>query len=260
MPSTTTNVGGTTLPVPAGALNSSLDDPAVKGLLDYLAFWIKNTLDTKLANMTGPVNKPVTDAAPAANRYPFNPESLHVKMNVPALFVWWDGKSQAFDYTLVKARRVRELSVAYVFDEVRMPAGLSARAGLIAAVDACFAKAEERGDHPAYGYNGDPLGTPIAQSLQWIDWQYLGGQEGFYRETLSESLRTSRDEGGVQRGYPALTARFRISELIAPDTLEDPTDVLGDSVISIAIGDGESTAVSGLFDRELPGPDGSEQP
>lgn len=256
MPSQTTTIGNLTLPVPAGAQNSDLDDPTVSGIADYLRFWLRNSLNTKLANTQGTS----ADAVPSANVFKYDPNTYFVRNAFPALYVWWNGRSsvETNRSTLLYDVRKRELHVLWLFDEMLAPNALTPRHGLLAAVDATLAKALERMRHPSYGYGSDAAGTSLLTSLNLVGAEYLGGEAGFMAGVpASDSRAGGPGEGQAQRGYPALKATIAVWERIDQDTLEDPGDVMGDTLLTInASGDGVDAVE--LMQRWLTSPDGSE--
>lgn len=255
MPVTDSNVGNLALPIPAGALNAALTDPTCIGLLDYLGFWLKNNLDAKLAQMQGTG----ADACPTANRFPWDPAGYFVRQSVPALYVWWDGRSTRREQTMLLEQRDRTINAVYVFEELAGPTGLTARAGLMAAVDAIFAKASERGRHPSYGYGSDADGTPIWKSLNLIHLGYIGGEVGAMAPVPSGGATPGGPgDGAVIRFYPSLRAQFSVSESIDQDTLQDPTDVLRDLPFQIETNEtGDPTDTVPYMTRYLVGPDGA---
>jgi len=257
--STTGLVGGNTLPVDAGVLNTDIGDIAVDGILDYLAFWIKNSLDSKIANMQASPTE--ADACPSANRFNYDPEDggggIYARNPTPALYVWWDGNSQFLKKTTLWTHVQREIHAMYIYDEIVLPGDSGARHGLLPIVNATFAKAAERGYHPSYGYNGDPVGTPIYVSLSLANLGliYMGGSPGVLWEVPGKGTNTM---GGIQRGFPALKAKFLIEERIEQDIPSD-SDALIDASLSINANDGFDSETIPYVDRELEGPDGADE-
>lgn len=212
MPTTSSNVGGFVLPIPAGALNDPLVDPVLLGLGDFLRFMLKDGLDAKLARIQG--TSP--DALPAGNLFPYDPSTYFVRNQTPALYVWWPGRAVRVPWRLTYDVRVRRIAALYVFDEIVAPGGLETRHGLTAAVDAVFARAAELGGHPAYGYEGAPPGTALYTSLGIEGWTYEGGEPGYLTAIPSASAHEglSATDGAVQRGYPSLRCEFAVYEKI----------------------------------------------
>jgi hypothetical protein len=237
-------VGPLTLPVAAGSSGERFADPAVDALLSFLAFWLKECLDAKLANLSGTSS----DAVPAANRFAFNPidpRGHHVRLPIPALFVWWEGKSRVEKRTTVFDHRIRDLSVLYVFDDLPQMAEMERRVGLMNAVDTAFHKAAERGRHADYG-TGSMLAYTIAD-VDAFSFEYLGGESGRF------SIDDSKDKD--ERTFPCLRGSFTVRELIGAD---EPEEYLVDVLVTVRAGEGHGDAVD-LMDRVLDGPDGSEE-
>ncbi len=258
MPSQTSNIGALTVPVPVGSFNSDFDDPTVSGLADYLRFWLRDGLNTKLSNMAGTS----IDAVPAANVYKFKPGAFYSRQSVPALYVWWDNKSSLVQErtTLAYDMRRREIHVLWLYDELVAPDALGPRHGILGAADAILMRAAERGRHPSYAYGSDAPGTPIWRSLLLHGMEYLGGEPGFWSPIPAGDADPGGDEGYAQRGFPALKASFAVLERIDGATMEDPADVHIESEIGINAGDGETTESSEFMTRVLEGPDGDGEP
>lgn len=258
------DVGGLALPVPAGTGDAHIVDPSVSGLLDFGAYLIKWALDQRLTQLQGPTNgNPITDACPTANRYPFNPETTHVRLPKPALFAWWDGDSQVSQWTTIYGVRKRTIKLLYLFPEVVLPGGMTARAGLPAVVDACFAKLANERYHPDYGYDGAPDGTDIATSLNLIDLRYTGGQQGMMFEVPGNTTVADQGKTGghVQRGYPSLLGSFQVWEKVGVTAGVDPTDVALDTLVDIRTNEqGDLSDTMLIHSGYLPATDGSETP
>jgi hypothetical protein len=264
VPSQTTTIGPLTLPIPAGDMGSRIADPAIDGLLDFLAFFIKNTLDAKLAVL----QQTSSDACPTANRYPWDPTSPRaprVKVRIPALFMWWDGNSTTIEYTRIYKLRRRELGLLYVFDELSTTTTLDQHDGLLSAVDGALVKASDRGYHPLYGYDAAPLGTPIRVSLGGLDsfmFDVTSRTVGrFGIDTSSGGGRSSkRDRGNSEAGrdYPALRATVVVHERVGQDVLEDPADVDRDTVVTIRASDGQTGETVTILEGLVPMSDGTD--
>jgi hypothetical protein len=134
-------VGGLSLPLAAGTANGGIADPTIAALLSFGGFLIKWALDARLAQQQGPAQsgEPVTDACPVDQRYPFNPETTHVRLPKPALFAWWDGASVVEQWTSIYGVRKRSIKMLYLSQEVVIPGGIAARHGVPAVVDAWIA-------------------------------------------------------------------------------------------------------------------------
>lgn len=250
------------LPVPTGTADGYLHDPTVVGLLDFAGYMIKWALDTRMAQLHGPTNGAViADACPTANRYPYNPETTHVRLPKPALFMWWDGPSRVTQWTTIYARRERQIKALYMFAETVLPAGMKARNGIPAVVDAVFAKIANERRHPLYGYDGAPAGTTILQSLDLMHILYDGGVQGMMFEVPGNTTVADQGKTGgqVQRGYPALTGTFTVWERVGVSTMEDPGDVAGDVLASLETNEqGDVDDTLPFREAYLPGADGSE--
>ncbi len=268
MPTPASTVGALSLPAPVGATDAQLEDPAIAGLLDYFAFWVKWALDAKLATMTTPPVKTsaVYDACPVANRYSSDPSQLiSSTFNTPALFVWCQTNKRE-PRTLVRDMRIRELRMIYVFPNLIGATQIEQWSGLMSTVDATLARACARKSHPGYSYGGSVLNESIMVMFSLLGITYEGSQEGFLRELVGASVRDAaergspghNDSGGIQRGYPSLHARITIAEDILDDTLRDPEDMLNDSLVTLETGDTTSDTVP-LINHYLVAPDGSDQ-
>lgn len=250
-------VGPNLLPVSAGSLNSDLQDTSAAGLADYLRFWIRDSLNTKLTNIMGTS----ADAVPSANVHLYNPGAggVWVRNALPSLYVWFSDRAQAVQATLVYRHVQRELSCLWIFDELVAPGDDDARSGISAIVAQTFLKAAERGRHESYAYGSDPLGMPIWRSLSWINFECQQAMpEILWNVPGGSSTGTGRGDGAIQRGFPAVRAKFQIVERIYEDQVSD-TDSLIDASLAIHASDGEDSQTMDFMDRELTGPDGSEE-
>jgi hypothetical protein len=276
MPGLTNSVGPLVLPVPAGVANTPIDDPTVTGLLDYLAFWIRTSLNPKLTTLpTGRLDAPgfVTDAVPLANRFPWDPAGFFVRGDqegdstpFPSLYCWWSGRSTQERYSLVKSMRRRELGVCWIFEELTLPGALIDRHGLRGAVDAAIQSAIDLGHHPAYSYNGGPLGTHIAVSLglSGAGVRYEGGTQGMMapipgQGAANAGLQTGRADGHVVRAYPSVQVTLNVWEQIRPFDAVDPGDVADSMLTNLrANGEGGVDDATEILERYLDRPDGTE--
>ena len=266
MPSATSTVGALELPYPVGEAPARITDPLVKGMLDYLAYWIRADLNPALvANQAGKINGSglVTDAVPAANRYPWDPGPTFVRgaqdgaaAPLPGLFVWRAGRRRVRESILESLREVR-LGFVWVFEELVMPGALVDRYGLRAVVEASIDRAMEHGYHPSYGYDGAPVGTPIAKSL------CLAGALPFLESSEETILGAvpmtglqsqNRGAGGPSiRGFPALRGVIIVHEKIGAPTLVDPDDARPDMTVNIqtnSLDDGSAPLT--VMERVLP--------
>lgn len=267
MPSVDSSVGLVPLPTPAGAQDAPFADATETALLDYCAFWIKWSLDQKIATMTFPGIDAGRDMVPAANRYTQAPNSLLMARKLPALFLWWDGKSTKQRISTVKTCRERDFTLLYVFERLINIDQLNTYSGLTATIGAALSRAFDRLAHPAYALAGSGFapGTDIRIMFNLRGVEYLGDQDGFLKELPQQSSRTvataanhstSSAQGGIQKGYPSLSAKIRVWELIGQDSLSDPADATKDMKISINVGDPANPLP--YMQRVLQQPDGSQ--
>ncbi len=267
MNTATVNVGAIVLPLAAGAVNTAIGDPLVSGLLDYLSFCLADALDAKLANLHGTSPHAVLPK----NRFRWDPSSYFVRGHqdgagspFPALYVWRRGPGKREQLTLLTDARRVTVGVLYVFDELVLPGALEDRFGLRTTVDAAFYDAASNGFHPAYGYNGAPLGTPIDVSLQLAGWGlvYEGGEEGMMAPIPGQSEALGRGaDGHVIHAYPTLMGTFTAWEEIGPRALRDPQDVTPGITATISVpGNGDLPDALPIMQRICSAPDGSEQP
>lgn len=260
----TSIVGGLTLPVPAGAANSAIVDPAVDALLDFLAFMIKQALDAKLANLTATAASS-GNAVPSANRFAFDPtdpRGHHVRLPVPSLFIWWPmtDRSERVQETLVKEARQRDLGLLYVHEDLPALEEMNRRRGLMSIVDAAIFRASDRQRDPAYSYNGGAPGVPLYDAIASdgnFKWQYMGGRPGRFGidETPSAERVLIRRSG---QDFPALFGQLRVWETITQEEQSYPTDTNNDIEMETMVSDGESTETIPWNSIILQGPDGTE--
>lgn len=227
-------VGPQTLPVPLGGTDSALQDLTLVGLLDCLGFVLKADLDGKLGEMRGPVDgNPIADACPVAHRFPWNHEDTFTRPlpgettePLPALYAW-EESSERVQGTLVHDFIKRKITVQYIFPELQLPWGASARHGLAATVERSFAKAADRFFRIAgYGFGGAPDGTPLWQTINVTRIVFVGGQPGRLEPKPSGSSSgagRSNAAGHIQRAYPCFQGVFHVLERI-----EKPTEVYED--------------------------------
>jgi len=264
MPNPASTVADLALPVPAGLADAAFPDPTTTGLLDYFGFWIKWALDAKLATMT---KRPVADACPTGNRYAFNPASVIAAHNLPALFLWQEGRSEFVEWTTTRDARQRNFTLLYVYDRIVSIDEVRTYSGLITSVDAALARSVSRMGHPSY-----QNGLGIAQVLDLIKLEYLGGDEGLLSEIVQAGVRsaastTGRDgvsrprtgsSYGVQSGHPCLRASVRVLEPIRLDTFEEQ-DVATDILVTVRTEEtGDLFNAADYLQGYLPAPDGSE--
>lgn len=256
-------VGGLALPLSAGAANGGIADPAVDALLSFGGFLIKWALDARLAQQQGPGadGAPYTDACPVANRYPFNPETTHVRLPKPALFAWWDGASTTEQWTIIYGVRKRTIKMLYMAPAIVLPGGAAPRVGVPSVVDACFCKLANEASHPGYAYGTDPLGTAITTSVDMVRLDYSGGTQGLMFEVPGNTTVADQGKTGghVQRGYPTLLGSFQVWERVGVSGWTDPTDVQGDSLVTLRTNEqGDLADVLDIKEGYLPAADGTE--
>ncbi len=270
MPSASNTVGLLSLPVPAGAQDSALDDPTLMGLLAYLGHWLGVSLDAKFAALRG-TNATTAGACPTANRFPWDPSTYFVRgdqkggseaSHFPALYAWRIGRPQFLPYSSVQDLRKQTIGVAYVFDELTLPGGWTRRSGVLSAVDGVFFSAVSRCYHPTFGLNGAPAGTPIAVSLRLSGpgLTYDGGEQTMLAPVPGQSLaRGAGQDGHVLRAYPTLRAQFTVYELVTAFEAEDPGDVVPEMLLTLkANTEGGVTDAVEIVQRYIEAPDGTE--
>lgn len=267
MPTVDSLVGPLPLPAPAGAPNAEFPEPTTAFLLSYLRFWLKWGLDTKIRSMTQP---PVHDAVPVANAYTNSPSATYLTRKLPALFVYWNGKSKNEHYSTVRLMRVRDFAVLYTFEKLIGPEVVSRWSGLVSSVDAIFSRAFDRLAHPAYTIDGShPAGQDIRDMFSWMGVEYSGGSEGFLQPTPEAAMRelttaagragANKAQGGIQEGYPSFLGTVRIWEEIGRDQPLDPEDLNHDGTATLAGGEGTGDVEPNLLERILPAPDGTSE-
>jgi len=246
-------VGALELPVPAGTARDKLEDPIIEEMLSFGAFCLKDALDQKLHNLVGTPS----DAVPVDNRFsfdPMHPRGHHVKLPLPALFMWWDGESTAEQWSSIYYMRIRMIHVLYAFSELPGLEEMIIRAGLLNAVDATFHRMSLWRSHPDYK-NGQSIRSLVAPTCQ-IEWFYLGGAPGRFGidEGPLAHRRAAKTSG---RDFNALKGRFRVHERVTPrDLTED--DYMQDMEFDIKAADGEHSETIDFMSRTLTAPDGTE--
>lgn len=252
---TTWAVGTQTIPLPSVSANAPLRDPTLVGLLDYLGYWIKSALDTRLADLQGPESSStITDACPTGHRFPWDHRGTFMRpqktasdgtmsVPLPGLWAWIESDTTTDEGATLLCETVmnRVVRVDYVFPEVQLPDGISARSGLVTSVGRIIALALDQGRHPAYGYGSDADGTFITQSLRLMAARFVSGEPvGLIPRPTSSTAGAqglARSDGAVQRFYPAYQARIHVMERIDPRALVLPDDRLSEMSVTIANGD-----------------------
>ena len=251
MPTETSAIGSAVVPVPSDGTNTTVEDRTLLGILDFLGFIIKEALDAKLTEQGGPVaSTPLTDACPVDHRFPWDHGGSFMRPHVvdgvltgvplPGLWAWevssqWSKEGS----TLVHDAIEREIKVQYIFPQLSLPDGINARHGLMGIVGKAIARAASRGLHMSYGYNGDGPGTPIWQSLNLLDFQFLRGAQGRLELVPAASTTQGRNNasGAVQHFYPAYEATISVIERIEAPQGIPITDETNDATLTIAVGD-----------------------
>ena len=260
MPSEASAVGALQLPVASATAGTALPDPVLDGLIDFAAWYIKNALDTRLATV-----KPaglITDACPTTNRYAFNPtdpEGVEIRLFLPAMFMWWTGKSKLVDFTTMHSFRVRTVGLLYVYEELPNITSKVERVAWGNVVDAALWKMSYRTRHASYTPSGGAPGMPLSQALAdlgVIDWKFLGSEHGRFGigEGPSAAKRSKKTSG---RDHPAVKGDFEVWERIEAETNVDPDDVLADGLMTFNV-NGEGDGAVELMQRVFDAPDGSE--
>ena len=236
-------LGLLTIPVSAGEALSTFQDKTVLGLMDFISWYIKYTVDDKLAVLP-PTS---SDAVPTANRFPWDPSTTFVQNAFPAIYMWQAEAGQLEEDSTVYYKRSRKIGLFYVFNELVSPGGLMPRHGLIPAVDAAVHLAIATGRHPSYGYNGDTPGTPIWRSLSLRDVRLRGTKLESVASIPDVDARSTAGQGHVIRSYPALRGEIEVVERIYVGVQDadtaDPADMNTDATMTVFVGPNPSDAV-----------------
>lgn len=248
----TAQLGSLEIPVEPGEYLSELADPTLLLLLSYLGHQLKLNLDSKLAQLS-PTS---ADACPVANRYPWNPDSTFVRQSLPALFAWEERCSRR-QHTLLNDTLDREIRVLYIFDELVKPDGMRARHGLASAVGKILAMAAERNQHATFSYDGSAPGACVSDLGNWLGFIFMRGEAQWLQAVPggSDSVGGDGGEMATQRAYLGYLAEYVITEQIGQD---EPTEAMGDTLLTIYGSDGEVDEGVELMQRWFPAPDGSE--
>jgi len=262
MPTTDGLVGGTQIPVPAGEEKEKLTDPLVEALLSLSAFYIKDSLDAKLQNLTGTSS----DACPNDSKHrhtfdPLEPRGVEVKLLLPSLFVFWNTVSTWQEQTQFYAIRTRFIEMMYVFNELPSYSEMERRSGLFNAVDTAMFKMGVHQVRRDFAIDSSPLGTWINTSLtpgspNFVSWEWMGGYPG--RFGIDEGPRAERRFAKKSgRDFPALKGRWKAEERVALQTLLDPEDLTMDIPFDIYANDGEGCETVLVREGLLTKPDGT---
>jgi hypothetical protein len=264
MPSPASTVGPLPIPATAGGANAAFVDKTAADLLAFIASWLQYALKPK----TDTMSTPPTSDGPVANKYAFAPSDVYLKRKLPALFVYWNGRSKFEEWTTVRYMRTREFNVLYVFERVKNPDNVLLWNGLISTVDATLCRAFAKRSKFDFGINGFAPGTDVRFMCNWLGLDYVGGTPGFLQELATDSIRqlstapgrasANKAQGGIQAGYPSFNGIVRIQEEVTDDTLEDPEDVMPDLAVAISGSEGYDESVP-LLDRVLVASDGQAE-
>jgi hypothetical protein len=257
----TATTGAITVPLPSGGAEKAITDPALLGILDFLAFCIRDGIGVR-----GIEQRPteITNVLPTNNVFPFDPAGNWVRQGTPALYLWWpkEDTSKIVEYSTLYDARIRKLRLFYVCAEVVDKLGARIYAGLPAAIDAILLRASSLGRHPSYSYNDDPLGTPLSFSLNRerpVQWAYEGGHSDFYAAIPEIADRPGGPpQGQTKRGYPVLFGTVLVKEVVESEQFEE-TDRMPDITATINTNEsGDFADTIEFMQGVLPAPDGSE--
>lgn len=238
-------VGSMALPLDAGTLNDGIDDPTITGLLAYLAHWIKEALDARLAMLEGPTTAgAITDACPVAHRFAFDHGGSFMRPlpdtgTAPLPGLWaWERSATWRQETMYWSAVERTIVVHYIFPELVTPSGPGRRNGLMSAAMRAIATGIERGRHPSFSLDGGPAGVPLFRSLglQSID---LASATPGRLEVIPGGAATgtgrTNTSGTVHRFYPTLEVVLTVVERIGANDAEGPDQA--DAAFAFASGD-----------------------
>ena len=264
MPTNTSGVGPLVLPVPTTGQNSDLDDATLRGLLDFLGFWLRLSLNDKLAEQGGPTTAgAIASACPTTHLFPWQHQGTFVRplpgetyAPLPGLWAWEESAEATNEFATMLYECVkRTISVQYIFPELSAPKGIAGRNGLLASVMRTFAKAAEWGRHPTYGFDGDQINTPIATSCGWRNWAFKSARqvlESPMPGTGSTSQSAQRAGGAEKRFYPSLVATFEVWELIHLREPSGSDDMQPGGLIIQVLDEDISENALDVMERDLP--------
>jgi hypothetical protein len=247
LPTSSVTIGSQTLPLEAGGVDSPISDPRAVGFLSYFGFWIKQALDTKLAEMGGPTaSGAYTDACPVPYRFAWNhcgnfmrphPADGTMQVPLPGLWIWCERTvpSQRYSTLLYRAYE-HTYRLNYIFPPLAIPDGYNARSGLTATIGNALMVACDKGRHPLYGYGADADGTPLVVSLDLMAFDYVGGVPGMFEPTPTTG-KNGKGRGGAVGAeiqfYPAYDMTFTVVDRVG-DWVSDPVaDAMPDVLVSI---------------------------
>lgn len=208
----TAEIGALTLPVPAGTLNDSLQDPTLAALLDFFGFYLQECLNEKLTQMQGTTH----DACPVENRFQYDPKAYFVRNPLPALYMW-SPKAVTQARSILDDMLVRDVRLVWIFQELQYPEAGEPRTGLLHAAESAIQLAASRKYHPEFNN-----GIPIFKSIPILGLQL--------NETVSEMYSpvpaVSTNVGGAPEGhwiyaFPVVEASLTVWERIVENFDED---------------------------------------
>ncbi len=265
MPLNQWTIGNQTLPVPTSGANSRFRDPTIVGLLDYFAFWIREAISTKLAEMGGPVNSsPIIDACPSAHCFPWNHNSSFMRPHnvagvmtvpLPGMWMWWTEATMGKQQTLWFDSSQRICTLHYIFPELQIPDGYNARSGLEAVALNAIQLACTEGRHPEYAPPNAAAGAWIPSVYNLIAFEFLKGSIGRLSQKPNNSITgnrgSSNSEGATQRFYPALEATISVQERIGRREPDPINDLLEETTIGLYHGDDADDGIL-ILERIVP--------
>jgi len=249
------SVGALELPIPAGRAQEKLSDPVVSLLLDFYAHCLNANLNTKLAKLNGTSSQ----AVPSKHAFDFDPDEPRghkVKRPVPSLYIWWPGQSTESLFTTFIVRRLRNIHLMYIAEELPSRAALELRTGLLNAVASVLTQCSNDGFHPTFpqsGYDGVATGTYvkdlIGDTATW-DFRFIGSR-AIRRIGIDDASVFKVGAKASGKDYPALVAIVEVEELTKQSSVTIP---IADSPVSICH-DGVP-----VLERTFTYPDGSYTP
>lgn len=270
MTTVASKVGGTSLPLVAGAANAPIVDPLTDLLLVYIGHWIKTSIDPRLSLLDGPgvtagAAVAVTDACPTTRRFSYDPGSWWMRDKTllgkavdpsPALYIW-ERTCKVERYTMVYDVQTRNMGLFYVFPECAGPDGQRARSGLLSAINKVIARASQRNSHPTFTYQGTsypdvPITSIIAERGR-VSWEFTESAIGFEVPIPSAHAAPGGTAAGgySQYGFPAIRATIMTKELVGHDTVVDPDDVAFDTTMSIYTNEDGNAQDLALFSESV---------
>lgn len=264
----TYRIGSSTVPVEAAGTNTRILDPLLLGLLDYFAFWIRLTLNDKLAEMGGPIDSnAITDACPSDHLFTWDHKSTFTRKHtingvervpLPGMWAWEESSTSTKEgATLWFGAVQRTIRLHWIFPELQVP-GFGGRAGMQRAVGDALLQACDKGLHQDYGYNGDPAGTLILTSLGLHTLSFERGAPGRLEERPTASVvgngGAPASSGAVQRFFPAYDCTLKVIELIGQRDIVLPDDALIEGRVTINHGE-DANDTTLVLERTIPGPD-----